>query len=223
MTKITKTALTLILLLTALLLMSGCGRDTVAEYMETAENYVAKLSEIYGDNLSVTEGVEERFGCRYYVHSEKYNGDFTVNVGTDGGTSDTYYRISLLEQTKEEYGAILASALPGFGGSIDVDINGRIISSHLSACLFGDIHEAQQAEPVMVLLEINVDPRGSEFGAEQISALLQAVQDSGLSASLNYVGGEYEYEVTQDGMYVYMPSGADGGALIERREYTGIQ
>lgn len=206
-------------LLAVLLLLPGCKANRERDFRKTAEEYLSSLSEIAADTLTLEEGDAERYGDVYAfpARSGKYADTFLVYVSPDLSVTDTYFSLDLLDSAREVCTGLVSDALPDFGGTVSVGVERRFSSSALSKRIFDTIYAAQECVPAALLLEIGVEPAEDPFTEEELLPLLEAIRDSGLSASVTVSGFEAAYEVSEGCIY-RLSGGADGGAYIKRHQ-----
>ncbi len=216
-------------LLSALLVLvlAACGGEE-SKLRPQAEEYLKTLAEKTGipDTFTLSDekpDTSDKNGpVVFTVKSEAYQKNFCVFVSRDGAqVTDSYYTLSMQDQVVKAWsdviGEVLSADYPEFGVVLY-----PMSSEKLSARSFSSVKEFCEAAGSTLLLRFQVQGEGNnQLTSDQIDGILLRMQENGLWAFLfPYVSDAVWYEVLPGGIWVTTRTGADNGAMLNRREYA---
>lgn len=212
--------------------LSGCTLGERKQLTEKAEKYVAALQR--NKNVSDTftlskERVsipDKALSIPFSVRSETYGENFTVWVdrGEDGQVTDTYYSLYLRQDAEDKMNAVIAEVLGSNMAHANVSFlpaDHPAVSGHAAGSTEELIRLAQEAG-IGIILDVSiVNPEQLNPEEADVDRLLLALQEKGCYCKLYpYVSDAVSFEVMKDGFWKTTRTGADGGAYMNRTEYT---
>ena len=218
------------LLALIVLCLAACGGGLDAQLRPKAEAYLKTLAEKAGvqDSFTLTKDKadtpEKADPIGFTARSEKYQKDFTVYVSRDGSTvTDSYYTLSMRDLVFREGMAMMEEALGSDFPETQVALL-PVPQESLSGRTFASLEEFTKASGSLILLQFDIRGDGkTQLTPEQIDKILMAMQAKGFRATLYpYISNAVWYDVTPDGIWVTTRTGADGGKMLERKEYTPL-
>ncbi|MGI6743046.1 MAG: hypothetical protein ACOX4O_05200 [Eubacteriales bacterium] len=211
-----------VLLPTLLISAASCGFGRNAEARKAAEEYLAGLQSIVGedDPLELTDDRLDPLSDIevFRAYSGKYDEHFNLYVYKDGKVLDTYYAAALKESAAAEFGETAEAVLGDALASYDFRLK-NLLSSDVSGRVFASIHEAHAACGSGLIDASVMSAAEGGFSEQQLSALLLALQNKGLYGALRVNGDEREFNIAEDKISYYAPDGADGGAYMREFDY----
>ncbi|MBQ6075482.1 MAG: hypothetical protein IJK86_04930 [Lachnospiraceae bacterium] len=212
------------------LCLSACGGGLDAQLRPKAEAYLKTLAEKAGvqDSFTLTKDkadtADKADPIAFTAKSETYQKEFTVYVSRDGNTvTDSYYTLSMRDMVFNEGMAMMKAALGEDFPETEVVLV-PASQEALSGRTFASLKEFMDASGSLLLLQFYIRGDGkTQLTSEQIDKVLIAMQEKGFRATLYpYISNAVWYDVTPDGIWVTTRTGADGGKMLERKEYTPL-
>ena len=210
-----------------ILALSACG-GLEKELRAKAEDYVKTLASKTGiqDTFTVSKTKPEMSGdvdpVAFTVSSSAYGKDFSVFVSRDGSrVTDSYYTLSFQDVVVREWSDMIEDAL-GKDYPETAVVLVPASGEKLSGRTFASLEEFNKASGNAMLLRFYVQGgEKSQLTADQIDSILIRMQEKGFMAVLYpYVSDSVWYDVTEKGVYITTRTGADGGRMLDRREYV---
>ena len=212
--------------------LGGCTAGEEKKLHAKAEEYVKTLQKKQGVSDSFTVSSErvifsdKAASVPFSVKSQAYGTDFTVWVSRDGSTvSDDYYRLYLQQEADEKLKALVDETIGEglMGVSVDfVRVEHPALSGHAAGSLGELLRLAADkagVEGILIVRLVNAEQINPD--EQDVDRLLLALQEKGYYGKFYpYVSDAVWFEVLKDGFWVTKQTGADGGAYLQREEYT---
>ena len=216
------------LLALLVLCLSACGGGLDGKLRPKAEAYLKTLAEKAGvqDSFTLTSAKASETDAQdtlaFTARSETYQREFSVYVSRDGNTvTDSYYTLSMADEVFREGMAMMEEALgKDFPETRAVLV--PVSREALSGRSFASLEEFQKAAGSLLLVQFYIRGDGkTQTTPEQIDKVLIAMQARGFRATLfPYISDAVWYDVTPNGIWVTTRTGADGGKMLDRKEYV---
>ncbi len=223
-----KTCLTVIclaaILLTALCL-SSCSYKVQKERQQAVEAYLKDLPAKTGvdDSFSITEKSYSKDSGEsvFTVSSRTFGDSFNVYISRDELICDDYYSLSMQRAARETVLPLLRQVTGETGLEADISLATYSVPS-LSFRAFRDLKELYEAARGQAMLRITLHPASlkNSLSEEAKKSLIRTLQSEGLYCTLYPEGDDFVwYEILRDGVWETRRTGADGGKMLDRKEY----
>ena len=211
-------------------LFSGCTPGEEKKLRERAQTHVDRLQRHRDVSDSFTLSDEKaEFSSKteavpFKVRSETYGENFTVWVSrTDDTTTDDYYCLYLRKEAEDKIGALIEKALEGPMLRASVSFM-KAESPALSLHAAGSVEELLKiaVDTGLLIMEVDtVSGEGYNPDEDMVNAMLIALREAGYWCTFYpYISGAVWFEVRPEGFWRVRQTGADGGAMMDRQEYT---
>ena len=226
MKKTCLTAICLAAILLTALCLSSCSSAELKKRTEAAEAYLKELPAKTGvdDSFSITgKSYSKSSGESVFTVSSRTFGDiFTVYINRDGQICDSYFNLSLQKEAKETVLPLLRQVTGEAGLEADISVMTYYSQPALSARVFKDLKEMYAAAGSQAMLRITLHPASfkNSLSEEAKKSLIRTLQSEGLYCTLYPEGDDFIwYEILQNGVWETRRTGADGGKMLDRKEY----
>ena len=224
--------LTAVLLTLALLAgtVSGCTPGEEKKLRERAQSHLNRLA--HHADVSDTFPLSDekvKFSDRtasvpFKVASKTYGGNFTVWVSRseEDAATDDYYCLYLRQEAEDKINALIEKALGGLMLRASVSFM-KTENPALSLHAAGSVEELLKiagTEPLIMEVD-TVSGEGYNPDDGMVDAMLTALREAGYWCTFYpYVSDAVWFEVRPEGFWRDRQTGADGGAMMDRQEYT---
>ena len=185
-----------------------------------------RKQDLLSRGIGVQNAVQELCGQEpsvFEVSSETYGENFYVYVDQFHAAADCYYTLTMRQTARDTLLPLMREAAgdPDLAASFNFT---KVNKPELSARSFGTLAELYDAAGGSNMLAITI-PAGSLKGGlsdEAKNALLRLFRDEGYYCTFYPDGGSdgiFWYEVTRNGIWETRRTGADGGKMLDRKEY----
>lgn len=222
-----------LMLLAALLcfaaVLSGCGQDS-KKSRSYAETYIKELANETGDALTIKQ---ESHASRtsdwlYTVESGTYKNTFTVSVSYASGNTqdapkicDDYYILTVQEGAQKEVDQLFREVTGNDELGTRVSIHKYYLAdtSKNPAKTLSELYASNLSLQFLDIYTVNPTSQNI-LSEEQADELLKALLNKGWYATFYpYISDSVWFEITPNGVWKTVRSGADNGKFLERTEY----
>ena len=232
MKKMMRPAAVLLILVLLAGALAGCRSAEAEKLHERAAEYVKKLQKnnAVSDSFTLSDDdvkfSDKAASVPFAVSSQTYGTSFTVWVSrVDDTVTDDYYRLYLMQEAEDKVKALVDETIGEGLMGVSVDFE-RVEHAALSGHAAGSLEELLQIaadkvgiDAVLIVRLVNAEQINP--GTEDVDSLLLALREKGYYCLFYpYVSDSAWFEVLKDGFWTTRQTGADGGALLQRKEYT---